>query len=40
MKRALMAFNEAFIDYARECSRCARALMPHAPTMICTLRHQ
>ena len=27
-------FNEAFIDYARECSRCARALMPHAPTMI------
>ncbi len=27
-------FAEAFIDYARECSRCARALMPSAPTMI------
>lgn len=27
-------FSEAFIDYARECSRCARALMPDAPTMI------
>lgn len=27
-------FNQAFIDYAQECSRRARALMPDAPTMI------
>ena len=27
-------FNQAFIDYAQECSRRARALMPDSPTMI------
>ena len=27
-------FNQAFIDYAQECSRRARAPMPDAPTMI------
>ena len=27
-------FNQAFIDYAQECSRRARALMPDAPTTV------